>query len=206
MKHDPWISLEEQKIIKSTLTESVKDQKQPQVVEVGIGRAGTSLLIVKHLKLLGVTDYFFHGFELKARGIINWNDVVSNRRGTIHEGYSWRRGRELADKSICWCFIDGSHVREDVMKDIDTFAPRVAKNGFLLFHDTGIKRNLLCEFGIGLSGNPVNKRKFGALRAVLDRARDLYDLGFKIYQICDYQDADFEKRENGMIVFRRTSV
>lgn len=55
--------------------------------------------------------------------------------GKYHQCYSWDGAAFYDDSSLDLVFIDASHLRVDVEKDIDAWLPKVKSGGILAGHD-----------------------------------------------------------------------
>lgn len=68
------------------------------------------------------------------------------------KGLSWEMAKEFKDNSVDFVFIDADHDYEFVIKDIESWYPKIKKGGILSGHDyfnhtTGVKRAVDEKFG-----------------------------------------------------------
>jgi predicted O-methyltransferase YrrM len=72
------------------------------------------------------------------------------------KSYSWEASKNFEDNSVDFVFIDADHEYESVVKDIDSWLPKVKKGGIISGHDyitwKGVKLAVDQKFG--------NKTKF----------------------------------------------
>jgi hypothetical protein len=64
---------------------------------------------------------------------------VESGRVVLHRGYSSDVASEFEDDYFDWVYIDGNHLHEYVMKDLELYFPKVKSGGYLAGDDYGIK-------------------------------------------------------------------
>ena len=109
-----------------------------RIVEIGSAAGGGSTRIVGDMvKRHGGTLYsvdpwpgLMHRVFLANLQIFDLEGVVVPLRGTSAEAAA-----RFADGSLDGVFLDGSHIYEDVLADIDAYLPKIRKGGILFGHD-----------------------------------------------------------------------
>lgn len=75
---------------------------------------------------------------------ITWDDVIqefnhnTNKFSDIiklHKGYSYEFSDNFNDNEYDFIYIDGSHFKEDVERDLRLYLPKLRKGGFISGHD-----------------------------------------------------------------------
>jgi Methyltransferase domain len=67
------------------------------------------------------------GHEIRAGGVV------------IHRAAAAEAGAEFADAYFDWVYLDGNHLYEFVLKDLETYYPKVKAGGFLVGDDYGVE-------------------------------------------------------------------
>jgi len=121
-----WISLEEARFLKEQA-----EKLNPGDVYLEIGVAyGRSLSIV--------AKYAFTK-EVYGVDILNWKEREDNlKKLKVKANFIEGNSQALAltwKKPIDLLFIDGDHTYEGVVKDIDSWLPKVKDGGMVMFHD-----------------------------------------------------------------------
>jgi hypothetical protein len=92
-----------------------------------------------------------------------FKDEISTGRVVMHRSYSSDAAKHFVNRSLDWVYIDGIHTYDGVTADLEDFAPKVTKDGFILGHDfTNHKEARFMEFGVVKAVNDfVRKRGYG---------------------------------------------
>ena len=53
----------------------------------------------------------------------------------LHKGYSYEFSDNFNDNEYDFIYIDGSHFKEDVERDLRLYLPKLRKGGFISGHD-----------------------------------------------------------------------
>jgi len=110
------------------LLKSTFEDEPINLLEIGIHKGRTARSIRNRLKKIGLTNYTY--WAVDAGNVNNPFEGCNLVRGTSEESFD-----QLPD--LHWVFIDGCHCVNHVMLDFLNYGHKVAKDGFLLFHDTG---------------------------------------------------------------------
>jgi len=96
----------------------------------------------------------FHESEGRRESVVKrFAHQISAGRVVVYPMISTEVAPVLANDMFSWVYIDAAHDYENVFQDLRAFAPKVAKDGFILGHD--------------YSDNPLSrKRGFGVVKAV----------------------------------------
>ena len=170
--------------------------------EVGISRCGTTTHLLNFL-LHQEGKYKIVGVDISEKSQIKWDTRIKDYlspsvTGVFYKGNSWEMANKVEDKSLAWCFIDANHMYEACAKDIQSWRKKIANNGLLLFHDTGVRLNLL---GLKNTNSIPRRARIGVLRALIDNMTLLYKSGFEPFMHLPV--SFFEKSALGIMVFRR---
>jgi len=142
MKFGGSITKLDQEVIIETIRKATETFKNPVFVEVGICRAQTSRAIMETLNGLKVKSKLIC-IDKNLKSQKCWKTKCQDRVGFCASEFilsdSWSFTPK--EKNLAWVFIDACHCYECVKKDIEHWAPLVAKNGFLVFHDVNEKLN-----------------------------------------------------------------
>ncbi len=141
------------------LVRLIKERDPKIVVEIGCFNGATSRVMAEALQLQGSKGSLFciDPFE-----VVKIQDYAQDRYNATVLGYDYEKIfdnniKPLKDRIVKlkgysdevampenivadMVFIDGDHSQEGVRKDIERFAPLVAKGGVLCFHDVTIGR------------------------------------------------------------------
>ena len=60
---------------------------------------------------------------------------IESGRVVVHRKFSGEAVQSFEDESLDWIYLDGSHVYEDVLADLDSYDAKIKKDGFILGHD-----------------------------------------------------------------------
>lgn len=60
---------------------------------------------------------------------------ISAGQVTVLKKFSYEAVSEIEDCSLDWVYIDGSHLYEDVKRDLNDWFPKVKTNGIIMGHD-----------------------------------------------------------------------
>jgi hypothetical protein len=132
----------------------VSHQKFENLVEIGVWKGHSISYLAKKIKTSGrkpniyAVDLFSESPDFidnpEARDqipqiydIYNKNLELSNVRDMITDikGWSWEMASRFADNSLDFVFIDASHDRESVVKDINAWLPKMKAGGLFSGHD-----------------------------------------------------------------------
>ena len=61
--------------------------------------------------------------------------IGGDEKITILEGLSWEKAILVPDGQLDFAFIDASHDKESVLKDLKAWSPKIRKGGMLCGHD-----------------------------------------------------------------------
>ncbi|HOK67000.1 MAG TPA: class I SAM-dependent methyltransferase [Anaerohalosphaeraceae bacterium] len=118
-------------------------KEKGSIVEIGSFKGKSTIVLASGLKKAGRTEKVFavdphlrgsYEVFLENLRIHSVHDTVCPLRMTSEEAAKqW-------NEPIRPLFVDGSHLYEDVLLDIQLWEPWVIRNGLLIFHDTGVER------------------------------------------------------------------
>lgn len=118
-------------------------------VEVGVWRGDFSQALLNHLKprQLTLIDPWAHQQDAdelhqKVCQRFSANDNVKVVRSTSLEA-----AKAIADQSLDWVYIDGSHFYKDVLDDLNAWRPKLRNNG-ILFGDDYYWRDTESEYTV----------------------------------------------------------
>lgn len=187
----------------STFESAAYDCPASTYVEVGVLACQTSIWIVQALAYLRTLPATFIGVDMDRTAGGYWARKVvphAEKPGTptvdFRNCVSWEAASNVPDRSVAWCFIDACHCCACVRKDIQAWAPKIAKKGYLLFHDTGLHWNLGA-----MHPHPKIGPNLGVLRAIMDSQDDLAP--FSVHGIIH---GDPPGNDSGMMAFKRFST
>lgn len=124
------------------------------VAEIGVWDGSTTVsylpLIQQNQGRAYLIDWF-KGCENDDGGVHKFNtenkDNIKNRlmhnisvlncqnTSVLLDGISWECSKYIPDESLDICFIDASHLYEDVLKDIKYYMPKIKRGGIICGHD-----------------------------------------------------------------------
>lgn len=130
------------------LKELFTDIKKVVAVEVGVAEGRFSLeLLQMGIKKLYMVDVWGHHPELKGDGSSpqewhnrNYQDAKDRvapfkNKAVMLKGLSSDMAKQIKDNSIDLLYLDGSHDYEGVLKDLNTYFPKVKTGGIISGHD-----------------------------------------------------------------------
>lgn len=62
-------------------------------------------------------------------------EPIERRQVVVHRGLSEEAHAGFPDSHFDWIYIDGDHTFEAVLRDLELYAPKVKRDGFILGHD-----------------------------------------------------------------------
>ncbi len=88
---------------------------------------------------------------------------IKSGQVVVHRKYSADAAKSFVDRTLDWIYIDGLHTYDGVTRDLEDFAPKVTKQGFILGHDyTNHEEARFMKFGVVEAVNDfVKKRGYG---------------------------------------------
>jgi len=162
------------------LASSVRSD-DPTFVELGVFKAYTSRMVILALNELDCSCKFFavdldqeyweHVKKIKG----NWwpskefdklcktISEVGACKGKFVKECSHEFASELADDTLCWCFVDACHCYQCVKQDLAAYCPKMAVGGYLIMHDT-VHGNDKSQW----YHDKKNPRPFGVSKAIND--------------------------------------
>lgn len=99
--------------------------------EIGVREGRTSFCLLndnKTLKIYAVDKDISQFYNSKIR-------EKYKERLIALEGISWEMSQGVADESLDFVFIDAGHGYKSVMKDLESWIPKLKKTGWLIGHD-----------------------------------------------------------------------
>jgi hypothetical protein len=175
------MSVEEQRLLLTTLVAAHESFPEGPFVELGTNRALSAQAIVGALAQLNgkrMTFYSVDIRELPARdywdkGVIPLlADAASGLVVHLVISSSWEFASQFQAHTVPWVFVDACHCYQCVCKDLEAWVPKICPGGFLICHDVGFKENLNCNIQ-----HPPGLR-YGVLRAIMDCEELLSPFGF----------------------------
>jgi predicted O-methyltransferase YrrM len=88
-------------------------------------------------------------------GVDNWSYLdIANLKDKAAENIAWAKitarlidadsehaAPLIADESLAFCFIDGDHTHDYIIRDIELWTPKVMHGGIIVFHDYARRKN-----------------------------------------------------------------
>lgn len=81
---------------------------------------------------------------------INADNRIDIQKVKILKGLSWEMADSVQDGSLDWVFVDASHDKVSVKKDLEAWTPKVRKGGMMSGHDIQgeeVREALVEKFG-----------------------------------------------------------
>jgi len=130
------------------------------VVDIGIGQS--TIVLADHAQKLSIPHY--------TCDIKNRKCVWARQYGIPHvfEGKSTDFISQFPDTDVALVFIDGEHIYETVVREVEFFLPRLTEGGVLFLHDTYPPKKSWAVEGNGKHCGDVYK-----VRQVLERRQSL---------------------------------
>lgn len=150
---------ESERLLQSDAIMSFSNKEKIKVVEIGTlnGESARHFLKVSEkVHLLSIDPFIPDSMESTLIGDISKvlkNTEFAKDRFSLHAGYSYDKDAISQAKSFNpdIIFIDGSHLYNDVVDDISTYAPILSKGGLLMMHDSRMNRKGGAPFHVGSS-------------------------------------------------------
>jgi predicted O-methyltransferase YrrM len=133
--HDPVLLQCDYEIIRfvDVLLEKLRNRRL--VLEIGLGFGGSHLLWKQMFQRVVSVTNLANDIELFQPGLVSQTNSVFVLADSTKPECLVEIKKTVADSSIDFLFIDGSHQYVDVKSDFLTFAPLVAADGIVAFHD-----------------------------------------------------------------------
>lgn len=160
-----------------TITRDLLLRLLPQggvVAEIGVAKGEFSKIILQQAqpRCLHLIDPWRHQDDDEYRQDVNnvaqgeadrrYQEVVqafapevASGRVVLHRTFSVEAAATFADKTFDWVYVDARHTQDAVLEDLQAWAPKVKKGGFILGHD-------YCNHAMALA------QGFGVIEAVND--------------------------------------
>lgn len=110
-----------------------------RVVEIGVKRAGTSLLLLSELDAMG-READLYGVDVASSAKNWWGRRMPSKAGVVRTKFLHAKGFKAADHfaqdSVSLVFLDGCHCYDCVFAEISAWRLCVRVGGFMVFHDT----------------------------------------------------------------------
>lgn len=88
-------------------------------------------------------------------GVDNWSyNNIANLKDKAAENLTWAKVTArlidsdsehaaplIADNSLAFCFIDGDHTHDYIVRDIELWTPKIMRGGTIVFHDYARQKN-----------------------------------------------------------------
>ena len=143
------------------LAELVRQFRPERVLELGVYKGCSTVFMAKALKS-DATITAVDDFTLVRRDQVRATLVehgVSDRVALIEA--DTRHVREHLEGEFDFVFFDASHTNEDVIAELDSVAPRLARRAVLVFDDALHINAALAEIGAGHQGMRSYNVHFG---------------------------------------------